>query len=293
MRGLHRRPRPQARQRGIAIIIVLWGLALVTVLALTVTSEGRSNLLVTRNLIQVSKARALAEAGVHHALYEMLARGDSGRWAPTGEIYRYPLGDGGYQVRVLDETGRIDLNTLRPELLERVLEQIAPEADSGSLAAAFMDFRDRDELPTAAGLEDGDYAARGYAWDAKDRNFEHVSELAQVPGFTPEIVDALTRFVTVYSRQRSVRPEAALPETLALIEGDFEQAPAGADDEAEDTTMLRGFDRSRIYVIQSVGRFRETRYGIAAHVVLTGGADAFQFVSWDESPELAAAFDRR
>jgi len=287
--------RPARRERGIALLIVLWGLALITLLALTVSSEGRSNLLVTRNLIAVTKARAAAEAGIHHALYEMLAFGASSSFSASGEVYRYALGDTEYAVRILDETGRIDLNTLRPELLERMLEQLAPEADATALTAAFMDFRDRDTLPSPAGIEDDEYEALGYTHDAKDRNFEHVSELAQVPGFRPAIVEALTPFVTVYSRQRSVRAEAALPETLALVAGEFGESESmfedGQSSPGEAAAAIEGFDRSRIYLIESIGIEDETRIRVAAHVILTGNTgDAFQFVSWDESPAPGGDF---
>lgn len=272
---------PSARQAGIALIIVMWGLALVSILALTVAGEGRSNLLITRNLKQSAEARAMAEAGVHRAIYEMLAEEADRRIAASGETLTGTLGRGRYTVRLLDETGRLDLNTLAPEMLKEILLQVAPSANPDALVAAFIDYRDRDEDPTEGGGEDAEYLRRDLAWDAKDRSFEHVLELEQVPGFTPAVVAALLPHVTVFSRQRTLRETASLPSTLALVNGELTDFDAEQPDVIEEPEGISG---SRIYAIEALGEVGEARYAVTAYVTLAGGAGRpFQIVAWDET----------
>ena len=52
------------RQRGLALIAVLWGLVLLSVIALSVTTTSRTETRLAFNLAENAKARALAEAGV-------------------------------------------------------------------------------------------------------------------------------------------------------------------------------------------------------------------------------------
>lgn len=269
------------RERGIALIIVLWGLALVSILALTVASEGRTNLLVTRNLKQSAEARAAAEAGVHRALYEMFAEEEEARLLPSGAYLEDTIGRARYRVRILDETGRVDLNTVEPLVLEEILSQLAPEVDAAALVAAFVDYRDRDEEPFENGMEDPEYLQLDLAWDAKDRNFEHVLELEQIPGFSADLVARLLPHVTVYSRQRTLRETASLPSTSALLNGEY----AGFDPNQPDTIEApESFSGSRIYAIESSGEVGEARYRLMVHVVMNGGSEApYQIVSWDET----------
>lgn len=273
--------RDSLRQRGIALIIVMWGLALVSILALTVATEGRSNLLVTRNLKSAAEARAMAEAGIHRALWEMLADEEERQLSASGETVTGTLGKGRYTVRILDETGRVDLNTVPPEMLEEMLVQVAPEIDVKPLVGAFLDFRDRDETPADDGSEDEDYVRLALAWDAKDRSFEHVLELEQVPGFTPALVAELLPHVTVFSRQRTLRESASLPSTQALVKGEFLNFDTAQPDVIDEPEGISG---SRIYAVESMGEIGEARYAIVAYVTLSGGGGRpFQIVAWDET----------
>ncbi len=61
-----------ASQRGIALLIVLWGLVLLAVIAAAFTTETRTEMALARNLVENAKARALADAGVYRAISTLL-----------------------------------------------------------------------------------------------------------------------------------------------------------------------------------------------------------------------------
>ena len=60
-------------ERGFALILVIWGLGLISLIALTVITVGRHRNLVMANLIENAKAEALAEAGVNLRRLELRA----------------------------------------------------------------------------------------------------------------------------------------------------------------------------------------------------------------------------
>ena len=72
----------EIRQRGIALLIVLWGLVLLAVIAVSFASGTRTETMLARNLVDNAKARALADAGVHRAIFELLAPQTKGLLSP-------------------------------------------------------------------------------------------------------------------------------------------------------------------------------------------------------------------
>ncbi len=60
-----------AAQRGLALVAVLWVLVLLSLMATSFTRTTRTEINLTRNLID--NAKALADAGVYRAVYGLLA----------------------------------------------------------------------------------------------------------------------------------------------------------------------------------------------------------------------------
>ncbi len=59
-------------QRGLALVVVLWVLVLLSVMAASFTYATRTEVNLTRNLIEAAEAEALADAGVYQAIYALL-----------------------------------------------------------------------------------------------------------------------------------------------------------------------------------------------------------------------------
>ena len=69
---------PIASQRGIALVIVLWGLVLLAVIAAAFTTGTRTEVTLARNLVENAKARAMADAGVYRAIWDLLTPTSAG-----------------------------------------------------------------------------------------------------------------------------------------------------------------------------------------------------------------------
>ena len=197
-------------QSGVALVIVLWMLALLIVLAMGYSRMVRTETSLTANLVHFNQARAMAEAGVWQAVSELLKPDKAERWRADGRPHSFPFGAGRVRVRIEDEGGRIDLNTARPELLYGLLNAVElPEEAGLRLLQAVLDWRDPDNEARKHGAEDADYQRRGYAYGAKDGAFNSVAELQRVMGFDYRIYRALAPALTVYSGQPGINPKAA------------------------------------------------------------------------------------
>lgn len=283
--------------RGAALLLVLWLLVLLLgllgVFALTARTEG----LQARNLVRASAARHLAEGGIELAVLRLLSGDEGRRWIPDGRVYRVEFEDARLELRIVDETGKVDLNAATPDLLAGLLHALGvPAARAQALAGAILDFRDSDDLLNAAGgAEDREYAAAGLPYGAKDGGIVAVAELQQVLGMDAAIYDRARPYLTVHSGQvrpnEQFAPEPVLrgmglaPERVALLLAAREPRPpaAGAPVASGDAIAPRG---TGTYSISS----RATRSdGTQARITVTlrmGGNGAsgalFTPLAWQE-----------
>ena len=216
--------------RGIALIVVLWGVTLLAVVAASFTTTTRTETKLARNLLDNAKARALADAGAQRAVLallnpqsdgmEDLLPAGEGNWWLDGVPRRFRFGDGEVWVSVQDEGGKIDLNRAPDDLLRGLFRSVGLDEDkANALVDAIADFRDADDLRRLNGAEDDDYRAAGLPWGAKDRPFEAVEELERVFGMTPRLYRAVASFLTVHSARGKIDLMSAPREVLLAVPG--------------------------------------------------------------------------
>ncbi len=189
------------KQRGIALLMVLWVLILLGLIAASFLRETRLGTSLARNITENAKAEALAEAGIQRAMVGLLDPDPTTRWR-TGTAYNFAFGEGMVVVLIEDEGGKIDLNRAPAPILLALLEAAGADSERArALVDAIYDFRDADQERRGAGAEDPDYLAAGLEDGAKDAPFDETEELMQVLGMTREMHDAIRPYVTVYSRR--------------------------------------------------------------------------------------------
>lgn len=191
-----------SRQRGVAFILVLWLLALLTILLGSFALMARTEALQARHLFDTTAARYAAEAGINRAVYQMAIPDPVQRWVPDGRKYEWEFEQAALVVEVTDESGLIDLNAADTLTLANLfLAHGLPQDEADALADAVLDWRDTDDLLSPNGAEDADYEAAGYDYGAKDAPFDTVSELQQVLGMTFERYGRVAPALTIYSGQ--------------------------------------------------------------------------------------------
>jgi general secretion pathway protein K len=195
-------------QRGMALVIVLWLVVLLSVMAAGHARNVHTDSLLSARQIGLAEARALADAGVRKAILRLLGNGPV---PPVdGTRFQVRLAGDTVSVGVRDSRGLVDLNAAGPDLLSVVMGLAGADGEEQQkLVGAIMDWRDKDQLTRLHGAEDGDYRAAGLGWTARDDSFGAVEELRFVIGMKPEIYASTAQYFTVYSGRSTLDPDFA------------------------------------------------------------------------------------
>jgi general secretion pathway protein K len=213
---------PPAAQRGVALLLVLWLAVLLTVLASGLAFETRGEAHAARNSISQAQARLRADGAVSRALFELTRPlGPADKWQADGSVHRWRDGPVAVEVVVLDESGRIDLNSAPEPLLRGLLRVVGgvDEDKAASIVAAILDWRDADDLARPGGAEEAQYRAAGLRYRPSNQPFESVEELRRVLGVTEQIFARTSASLTVYSKAPGVNPRVASREVLLSLPG--------------------------------------------------------------------------
>lgn len=195
-----RRRRPPAS--GVALIFVLWLLALLTLLLGSFALITRTESLQARHLFDTTRARYAAEAGINQAAWALSLPDPTLRWLPDGREYRIQFEEAEVSIRVTDESGLIDLNAADVQTFVNLLVTAGVElTEATAIAESILDWRDGDDLKMLNGAEDADYRAGSFPYGAKDAPFDLVAELQQVMGMSYELYQRIAPALTVYSGQ--------------------------------------------------------------------------------------------
>src|SRR5690606_11852501 len=178
--------RPPASARGAALILVLWLIALLAALIGAFAMTARTEYLQGRTLGSGLVAAQAARAGLEYAATRVSVPDPRLQWLPDGRPYRWSFAGAEIEVRIVDESGKLDLNAAEPASLSALMRAVGTEPQQAdAVAAAIVDWRDADDMTQPqGGAEDPQYAAAGLAWGAKDAPFETVAEVEQVLGMT-------------------------------------------------------------------------------------------------------------
>lgn len=203
---------PLTRQRGIALVMVLWLLVLLGIIANSHARNARIETRMAFNQFELVKARARAEAGVNRAIMELLRGNPDTTWLVDGSVNRFNFGGHTVLIAIRHTSGLVDLNRASPETLEKLLAGAGVEEPRRrQLVDATLDWRDKDNLRHLHGAEDSDYRDAGLFWRSRDAAFVSVDEWRYVLGMTGSLFNRLAPYLTVYSGRASVNLEHAPP----------------------------------------------------------------------------------
>ena len=232
-RSLQSRDRQGAvGRRGSALLAVLWLVAALSAIALSVGSTVRGEMERTSTALDGTRAYYLAAGAVERALLYM-------RW---GQQYRNPDGSARYYdsgtrslrftfptgeavVEIVPETAKLNLNGARPQDLLRLLAALGVHPDlAQEITAAIVDWR---SAPGGEQFTDFDryYLSLVPSFRPPHASFQEVEELLVVRGMTLELFHGrLDR-----DAQGRLTPVTGLKDCLSIYGGtsvDVNTAPA-------------------------------------------------------------------
>ena len=225
-------------QSGIALLIVLWILVILMVMAFSFAVMTRSE---NQGLLAFKEGleeKFLAEAGVNRGIMEIMYRSVNlnqaafaGRevWRLDGRPYEVLTGKEGYRVRIMNEKGKISLNSMTDAsgiILKNLLinRGVSPET-ADVIVDSILDWKDGDDLHRLSGAEDDYYLSLPNPYKARNADFETLEELIYVRGMTPEILygedqkKGLISFLSITGKTNSISLNEAPQEILAALPG--------------------------------------------------------------------------
>ncbi|PPD35896.1 MAG: general secretion pathway protein GspK [Methylomonas sp.] len=212
------------RQRGLALVIVIWILTLLTLMAGSFAMSMRRESSVSYAIASSAKAQALADSGVIFAQFNLTQSDVNQRWRANGAIYEIIGPESRMRMRIFSEAGKVDINTSSEQQLEAVLSSAVPDDwQRLALLNAILDWRDADDDTRTQGAEKRQYRRAGLTYGPSNAAFQSLEELQQVLGMTEAIYTAIQGLITVYSGQPEIDQQQAAPELLTLLAEDLKR----------------------------------------------------------------------
>ena len=295
------------RNRGMALLLVLVIVTLLTSLLMELAFSTLVDMRLTETFRDTTRAYYLARGGVNAG--RMLLQQDRNSFDAPQEtwsqgIVNYPVGDGTVTIAIEDLDGRLAINELvsgsNPQALmvDRFYRlfaglQIDHLADPAELTAALIDWLDPDDEPyqmiltdglniPVSGAEELFYRSSGKDYSCKNGPLETLDELLLVRGFSRELLDLLRPHLTVNgSSQININTASgavlgALDQTMdaqivELIEDTRRDKPISNIDELEDQLPAESYSLLKSLANQRRLGTTSTFYRINAIALVNDG----------------------
>ncbi len=228
-------------QSGSVLLLVVWMLALLSFGVYAAAKNSFFSLDLMERIENDFRAYPVARAGIPYAA-QMLAEDAKPEFDALGDSFLEmsaedsvrTLGDGRFELfheypdpysgqiekkpGLLDEERKLNLNQADTDILIRLLRLRTSLKEEAlyALVDSILDWRDEDNEERKQGAEKYDYLALKKPYDCKNGPFESLDELMLVKGMTPQILDKIRPYLTVYGSGR-VNLNTAPPLVLQVL----------------------------------------------------------------------------
>ncbi len=287
---------------GMALFLVLWVLILLTVIVGEFCYAMSTEINITRNFKEETQAYYIAEAGLNEAIGGLIKnqiiapkteRIESGEeepeigWRVGVDIPAVPFGEGQFEVKIGNESGKVNINRADQVFLKMLLGSFDLKGrDRDIIVDSILDWRDKDDLHRMNGAEDDYYGSLPTPYECKDDDFESVEELLMVRGITPEIFyGGLRDMVTIYETPGLGNDT----ETILRRRQGLVKRPQKISINAIPPRLLRGLPLMTDELVKAVMEYRKEKDFIRLHDLLpVVGSDVYiaikPYLSWEIGP---------
>lgn len=209
-------------EQGYAMIMVIWVMAILTLLAFAYSSQLRISNATLGNSASLNQVNELSQAAIERGISALLNPAQEGPYKRDGTPYQFLFHNALLSFSLEDERGKIDLNFAENELLLSLFEA-APVYDTGltgqEILDRLLDWRDQDDQVRQYGAESSDYQLAGYEYVPANQALISTSEFQQLLGTDRALYDAIYPYVTVHSYEGTINPLYAPQGVLRVLPG--------------------------------------------------------------------------
>jgi general secretion pathway protein K len=296
------------RAQGLALVIVLWILTLLTLMAGSFAKTMRRETAVSTAIKINAQAQSLAESGITLAQFMLNQPPQQGRWRGDGTVYRLLRPEGEMRIRILSESGKVDINSGTELQLAAVLNSVIDETrQQESVLNAILDWRDADDDTRTHGAEKTQYRRKGLKYGPSNFAFQSLEELQLVLGMNEAIFSRIEPWITIYSGTGEVNLDLASPDLLSVIASEMKrrnisddvirqklQSVGNKEDEMSATDETITSEEQTYTIISQVLLNREAAGGLQA--VIRSQADnadqlPFTILDWKQITQGLSLFD--
>jgi general secretion pathway protein K len=261
-----------AQQRGVALVLVLWILLLVTISTGAYTLTARMDQLEAHTVLSGTQARLAAEAGLNLAVLSLRDPDELTRLVPDGRSYFVEFEGIRIEVQVTDERGKLNINAASEEVYINLLTANGvPGNDAELLAAAILDWIDEDDIERNNGAELDTYESAGLGVGPANRSFIMTEELLQVLGMSWDLYLRLEPGITVSGGGAEPDPAYAPAEALLALPDMTEEDARNFVAERHSQESLSDLDMSLPSGQVAMARGRGLTYSILAKATMPNG----------------------
>jgi general secretion pathway protein K len=188
------------QSRGVAMVVVLWVIMVLSLLisgfAFTMHVETQVASFSRKELKAEMLARSGVEAGRMLLLLHMKSPESSfdaldQDWVTNGTLYvDRELGEGKYNVKVIDEESKLPINRLTQDQLRRLMDLLGIDPSDGDVIVdSILDWKEPGDLHRLNGAKSDYYESLSPPYRAKGAPLDRVEELLLIRGVTKEIYD--------------------------------------------------------------------------------------------------------
>jgi general secretion pathway protein K len=207
-------------QKGLALVLVLWILSLLTIMAGSFALSMRRETSIITGIVTNAQAKFIAESGLAIAEMMLLNPDQNKRWRTDGSVYEMDYGGSKVRLRLLSESGKIDINIVDQAVLQSLMNHapVDDEEQKNKIVNAILDWRDEDDLVHLDGAEKKEYQEADLPYRPRNKPFQSIEELQMVLGMDENIFLWIEDLVTIYSGQ-PVDMQQASKKVLQVLPG--------------------------------------------------------------------------
>lgn len=284
MTAFARRDAPEHRDRGFALVLVLWALLLLAVLANSFLLEARAGKAIANTVVLQLKGRMLADGAINRAILSLLDPRDPLRLPLDGTTREIDFLGERVLLSCESEAGKLDVNAASLQQLRSIFQAQGLSNDEAEFIARQIEIWRSPLRNSPVGPVLALYTEAGRAYGPRFAPFRSVDELRLVIGMSDALQAAIAPFMTVWSNSGTVDLSVAndaLLRVLAAGSDNFASTQLAARQNGNAAGAARMAAAGEALTIVATAEFSDMTVRRSASIQISGDRDEpYRVLAW-------------